>query len=107
MSVTTEGFLPTDYADRRAAIATRFVGLAGGNVATDEGTVEGDIITLLALTAQQTEDQLVLTYASSLLREAAGAPLKRRLQPQTMQRGGAQSHPPHACSCRCSPAPSA
>ena len=86
MSVTTEGFLPTDYADRRAAIATRFVGLAGGNVATDEGTVEGDIITLLALTAQQTEDQLVLTYASSLLREAAGAFLDRVAEPIVGQR---------------------
>lgn len=81
MTITTEGFQATDYADRRAAIATRFGELAGADVATDEGTIEGDNITLLALTAQSTEEQIVATYAAGLLRTAAGAALDRVAEP--------------------------
>jgi uncharacterized phage protein gp47/JayE len=91
MTVTANGFLATDYVDRRAAIATRFQELAGANVATDEGTVEGDLISLIALTAQRTEEQLVLTYAAPFLRFAAGALLDLVAEPIVGQRRRATS----------------
>ena len=72
----------------------------------DLGTVPAYQNGFWAVTQEELEKFYRAAQAQAL-REAAGAPLKRRLQPQTMQRGGAQSHPPHACSCRCSPAPSA
>lgn len=91
MTVTANGFLATDFADRRAALALRFQELVGGNVATDEGTVEGDLITTAALAAQRLEEQLVLTYASAFLRSAAGALLDLVAEPIVGQRTRAAS----------------
>jgi hypothetical protein len=81
MSIDIYGFHATDYEDRRAALVTRFGALAGANVATDEGTIEGDLITLVALSAQELEEQLVLTNAAALLRTASGAFLDRVAEP--------------------------
>lgn len=79
MALTTEGLSIDTYTVRRAALATRLQALAGGNVATDEGTVEGDLLTLFGLSAQELAELLVAVHNAAYPRSAAGAALDRAL----------------------------
>lgn len=79
MTVTTEGLTIKTYDERRAALAARLQGLAGGNVATDEGTVEGDLITLTALGQQELAELLVAVKQAAYQRTSTGASLDRAL----------------------------
>lgn len=79
MSLTTEGLTIETYAERRAALAARLQELAGGNVATDEGTIEGDLVTLFALGGQELAELLVAVHNAAYPRSSAGAALDRAI----------------------------
>lgn len=79
MTVSTEGLTIKTYAERRAALASRLQSLAGGNVATDEGTVEGDLVTLFALGGQELAELLVAVHQAAYQRTSTGASLDRAL----------------------------
>jgi hypothetical protein len=77
MALNNQGLLTPTYAERRQALATRLQGLAGGNVPTAEGTIEGDLITLLALSGQELAELLVAVHNAAYPRSANGAALDR------------------------------
>lgn len=79
MTLSTEGLSIETYAERRSALATRLQALAGGNVATDEGTIEGDLLTIQALGSQEEAELLVAIHNAAYPRSASGAALDRAL----------------------------
>lgn len=79
MTLDTEGLTIKTYAERRAALVSTFAGLAGGNVATDEGTIEGDLITLFSLGGQELAELMVAVHNAAYPRSANGTALDRAL----------------------------
>jgi uncharacterized phage protein gp47/JayE len=77
MPLNSAGFSLTSYDDRRAALAEFYQSIAGGNVSTAEGTVSGDLITLLALGCQEVAELDAAVYAAAFARTASGASLDR------------------------------
>jgi uncharacterized phage protein gp47/JayE len=80
MTITTNGLQILDYADRRAANAATLQGLAGGNVATDEGTIEGDLVTLITRAGNSAAEDVAAAYYASSWRTAKGAALDRHAE---------------------------
>lgn len=77
MTLTTQGLTVPTYAEQRAAQVETFSGLAGGDVATDEGTIEGDMITLQALGITEQNELLAAILLAAYPRSASGASLDR------------------------------
>jgi uncharacterized phage protein gp47/JayE len=79
MSLDNTGLAIPTYAERRAEYAERLQALAGGNTPTDEGTVEGDLLTLMAMGVQEIHELVAAVHTAAYPRTSTGASLDRSL----------------------------